>query len=449
MQTVTRTQNTTLLFLPGNHTLTSSLTIKNLSSFVMIASKHLPRPVINCKQQAMFRLISITHVRIDGLSLNGCLNNISMVDEFIMEDSIMLGNRNASRRALFVTDSSIIVVESHFESFSEAIYLLQSSSRISRCTFSNNTALTKGGALALRIAERCNITIEHSTFSFHTCYTEHSCEGAVLYSTHSELLIIKCAFDNNRDGAVAVFRSNVRIVNSCFSGNVAWRGSAIQILPGSFALISDSHFCYNEVDYDYYILKIYTSAFPGGAVNCRSCKVEITRSIFEYNKGVALLGCRTQIRISSCQFSYNTAAILGGGIHATVRTNVEILSIAGTISIVNNTANLGAVGIVHSIAVIKANVIFSGNIGSFFVYGGEVNIVPFHSEKTNFICTGNYRSNNTGNDKNYVGSEFIREGGAITLFASRLELQVTTMHIESQFCRQWWRNYSNHKHNYV
>ena len=41
--------NTTLLFLPGNHTLTSNLTIKNLSSFIMMANKCLPRPVINCE----------------------------------------------------------------------------------------------------------------------------------------------------------------------------------------------------------------------------------------------------------------------------------------------------------------------------------------------------------------------------------------------------------------
>jgi hypothetical protein len=181
--------------------------------------------------------------------------------------------------------------------------------------------------------------------------------------------------------------------------------------------------------------------------------MEITCSIFEYNKGVALLGYRAQIRIRSCQFSYNTAAGLGGGISkllcepiiieifgttvhvfennvanygAAFNAFFSIISIIGTISIVNNTANLGAIGIVHSTAIIRANVIFSGNIGSFFVYSGEVSIALFHSEKENFTCTGNYQSNTIRNEEKYVGSEFIREGGAITLFVSRLELQVTT-----------------------
>ena len=270
-----------------------------------MANKHLPRPVINCEQQAIFYFIYIAYVRIDDISLNGCLNKVSMINEFIMKDSIMLGNENTSRRALFVIHSSITIVRSQFESFTEAIYLLQSSSCISHCTFSNNTALTKGGAL--HIDNRCNITIEHSTFSFHTCYTVHSCEGAVLYSKYSELLITNCTFDNNRDGAVDIlFQSKVRIINSYFSGNIAHEGAAIQAKYDSKITITDTHFCYNEVDFDYYKRNAYSLAImPGGAIHCYKCKLEIIHGIFEHNKGVALLGLQAHIKIKSCQFSHN------------------------------------------------------------------------------------------------------------------------------------------------
>ena len=62
---------------------------------------------------------------------------------------------------------------------------------------------------------------------------------------------------------------------------------------------------------------------------------------------------------------------------------------------------MGAIGIVHSTAVIRANVIFSGNIGSFFVYSKEVSIVPLgHGEIANFTCTGNYQSNKIWNEEN-------------------------------------------------
>ena len=444
--------NTTLLFLPGNHTLTSSLIIMNLSSFVIIANKHLPRPVINCEQQAMFSFISIIHVRIDGLSLNGCLNKVSMINEFIMEDSIMLGNRNASRRALFVIHSSITIVRSQFESFTEAIYLLQSSSRISHCTFSDNIALMKGGAL--RIEDWCNITIEHSTFSFHTYYRVHSyVASVVLYSTDSELLITNCTFDNNKDGAIAVVHSKVRILNSYFSGNIARYGTAIQAYHYdntlAIIIIIDTHFCYNELDLDTHKHNIYTVDSPGVAIRCWKCKMEIIRGIFEHNKGAAVYGIQAHIKIKSCRFSHNTAAKLGGGVYVAFQTNLEIsgttlfennvayygaafhaftstVSIVGTISIVNNTANLGAIGIIRSTVIIRGNVIFSGNIGSFFVHSGQVRFVPLHSGKTNFTCTRNYQtlSNKIGK---YVRPEFIREGGAITLFISRLELQATTI----------------------
>ena len=58
-------------------------------------------------------------------------------------------------------------------------------------------------------------------------------------------------------------------------------------------------------------------------------------------------------------------------------------------NIVNNTANLRDIGIVHSTALIKANIIFSGNIDSFFVYSGEVSIIPFYDGRV--IFTRNYQ----------------------------------------------------------
>ena len=75
--------------------------------------------------------------------------------------------------------------------------------------------------------------------------------------------------------------------------------------------------------FDYYKHNTY-KRITGGAVHCRSGKVEITHGIFEHNKGAALVGHVAQIRIKSCWFSCNTAAKLGGGVHATMRTYLEI-----------------------------------------------------------------------------------------------------------------------------
>ena len=110
-----------------------------------------------------------------------------------------------------------------------------------------------------------------------------------MYSIYSEVLFTNCTFDNNKGGAILVETGTVEILNSYFSENVAQKGAAIQANHGSIRII-DSHFCYNEVDFDYYKLNVYTIATPGGTICCRMCKMEITRGIFEHNKGVALLG---------------------------------------------------------------------------------------------------------------------------------------------------------------
>ena len=447
--------NTTFLFQPGNHTLTSSLTIQSLSSFQMIANEGLPRPVINCEQFAHFHLLYTSYVKIDGLSLNGCFDNrISMIDKFVIKDSTMLGNTNVSGRAMVVTKSTILAIGTLFESFIGAISLSLSSVWIIKCTFVNNSALKNGGAL--HIEDRCNITVEYSSFSFHTCDVYNlKCLGAVMYSQHSEVLIMNCTFDNNKYGAIVVSHSEVRIVNSYFSENFAQYGGAAIQVRGGMTTISDTYFFHNKVDNDYYeptetVNSLYTS-IPGGTVRCHSCKIKIIRSLFERNEGVALLGLvQGQITISSCQFSYNSAAELGGGFYATLRTKIYIsgittfennvayygaafhaflsaVSITGRLSVVNNTANRGAIGIVHSTATIKANIVFSENIGSFYVYSGEVSIIPCYNGEA--IFTRNYQITKTGlgNENETVASGFFKEGGAITLFVSRLELQIKTI----------------------
>ena len=441
--------NITLLFLPGNHTLVSSLTIKNLSSFTMMSIKGLPRPVIDCEQFANFHLLSISYVKIDGLSLNGCFNNsISMIDEFIIKDSIMLGKRNASGGALLVTGSKILIFGNLFESFRRALHLSQSTGWIRSCTFMNNTE--KGGALHIA---KSNITIEYSIFSFHTCDI-YKCSGVAMYFKDSRVLVANCSFNNNKNhGAIVVTRSKVRIIRSYFSDNIAQQGgAAITSEYGGMTVISDTQFRHNKINYKPTVSSeqsLYVT-IAGGTVHCRSCKMEIKQSMFEYNEGVALLGYnRGDITIKSCQFLYyNGAAELGGGFHATLRTKIYIsgtttfdnnvahsgaafyaflsdISITGQLVVVNNTTSLGTIGIVHSTVIIKANIVFSVNIGSFFVYSGVVKIIPDSVyEEVTFIK--NYQIKKAGYENDSVGSDFLIEGGAITLFASRLDLQKNT-----------------------
>ena len=240
--------------------------------------------------------------------------------------------RKASEKALTVTDSTIKAVDNKFESFQSAIYLLRSSAYVAHCSF------MIGGALCMVNCR--NITIVHSTFTCYSDNTWRSCTNEVLkvYSTDSELLLTNCTF---KERAIIVESSNVKILNSYFSENFAQCGAAIQANDGSVATIIDTHFCYNEVDLDYYKLYVYTLPVPGGAISCRRCKMEIIRGVFEHNTGaacIAWVSLRTDYALAVlCQFSHNTAAELGGGIYATVLTNIEI---SGTTLFENNIQGL-------------------------------------------------------------------------------------------------------------
>ena len=59
-------------------------------------------------------------------------------------------------------------------------------------------------------------------------------EQSCMHLTNSELLITNCTFDNNKDGAIVVYESEVRIISSYFSGNIARFGAAIQVMHRSF-----------------------------------------------------------------------------------------------------------------------------------------------------------------------------------------------------------------------
>ena len=154
-----------------------------------------------------------------------------------------------------------------------------------------------------------------------------------MYSTDSELLLTNCTF---KERAIIVESSNVKILNSYFSENFAQCGAAIQANDGSVATIIDTHFCYNEVDLDYYKLYVLSREELLVAVCVRWRSYVVYSSIIQVLH--ALLGfLYAQIKIKFYQFFHNTAAELGGGIYATVLTNIEI---SGTTLFENNIQGL-------------------------------------------------------------------------------------------------------------
>ena len=374
--------NITLLFLPGKHILTSNLTVERYSHFTMksqTSTSGLPqRSVINCQQFSKFQFVSVSFVSIESLKFEKCLENrVYRVDKFTIKDSVLVGTKLLPGRALIVTGSTMYAIRSSFNLF---------------------TSISSG--------------------------------------------------NGHKGGAIALIDSSSNISYSNFTNNNAFSGSAIFGNHGTTITIFGSTFRHNKA-----MDKMGLFLISGGTIHCDGCKITIYRSSFEHNRakfGGAILLYSGFITIDSVDFWHNMAEF-GGAFYAihvtksyifgntTFKSNVAYYGAAviifqssvifnSDLSIINNTARTGAVGIVHSTVTLGKHIVFSENVGSIFVYSGEVTI----SEKATFSKNNQLSGlNTTKNDYSTTRAsvavyDFSSQGGGITLFVSRLILLGST-----------------------
>ena len=82
--------NTSLMLLPGNHSLSSALVITNIFRLELVTNTTLLQPTVQvlCSSSARFELATITEVFVNGLQFTGCTGNtLTSVEEFVLEDS--------------------------------------------------------------------------------------------------------------------------------------------------------------------------------------------------------------------------------------------------------------------------------------------------------------------------------------------------------------------------
>ena len=194
--------NTTLLFLPGNHTLIFNLIFEHLSYLWLKSSTPLalPKPVINCIQLSKFQFNSINSVIIENLKFSGCLHNgVSTVHRFALQDCTLIGSNKPPGGAITITASNVHAIRNSFPLFSSFNYrddgiLHLSSSSISMmdCIFVNNQIR------ALYTTKSIDITVANSNFTHHTAACVENCIGGIMYFEFSSALnIVSCTFANN------------------------------------------------------------------------------------------------------------------------------------------------------------------------------------------------------------------------------------------------------------
>lgn len=102
--------NTTLIFLPGNYSLGTEISVKNLKNLAIVSNSC----TIICQRDASFKFYNIGCLWIRGLKFVGCGNNQALfVKEFVLDNCIFLGQKE-SGTALEVNETSLSVVNTSF-----------------------------------------------------------------------------------------------------------------------------------------------------------------------------------------------------------------------------------------------------------------------------------------------------------------------------------------------
>ena len=259
--------NTTLIFLPGMHSLQINISISDADSLTLQSENVCPS--VTCENDSFMSFNSIELIHIKNMKFIGCGGNVfESVRQFLLQNSRFEG-KDASLTAFELIHTAAQIVNSTFidnkmgtirgpmnvledlrmsVSTGGAIIATHSNININQSYFENNSAEIGGAVFA---QNRSNITIVGTIFVENKCNANNTSIGCALYLEESSITIIHSKLYRNTatlGGVVFAVQSTVKISNNSeFNSNVAEMGGVL-LLYNSTATIKASQF-YNNTAY--------------------------------------------------------------------------------------------------------------------------------------------------------------------------------------------------------
>ena len=449
------TENTSLIFSNGYHSLDHNLTISDLSSFILsIENNRNMKPRLGCQPFVRMSFSSLASVQINGLHLSGCVEmEIRNVTKFELISVNSHGVLSEQASALIAHQSNVSLIESTFTHFRGSIWALPSTVtkhqpslthasvggvmiivssevHILNCVFQSNTA---DGGGALYIEPSSNVTIKNTLFTNHST----SFGGVILVdggniSINDSSFVDNTLFNSNprkitKGGVIQAFISQIAIHYSNFSSNTAHYGAVI-ISEESDIELRRSNFINNSAircgGVGYFsecVIVICQSFFEkniakkksGGVLNVDKSHLTINNSFFLSNeaKGFGGVGViwRSNTSISNSTF-YGNKAHIGGALLLDQGSSLYMTELA---LFENNAASWGVVTILQSTGYINGTILFKFNSGSLLSINSDVTIFASDRAVFEFNHPDNSITNFTG----------IREGGGITSIHSAITIK--------------------------
>lgn len=331
--------STTLHFLPGNHSLHSSLLVANVSKINI--TSHSNTNII-CQPTANIQFSNISQVYMSEIALFGCSGNrIEFVADFLIQDSSFHG-QSYKESALSLMESSGSIVRTRFLSNKHGTYkssvaslfngygrvggavlITKSNVVIINSTFEENSAEVGG---AIYSEQYSNVTIASSYFIRNSVSCNDNikeCLGGV-FGTESgtNITIQNSSFHGNKalgsyssGGVFISLDSTVTVKNSSFTENGASVIGGVCVAQRSSLVIDNSAFNNNSADY-------------GGTLHLASSTAAVTWSSFHnskaYSQGGAIYAMTSVVQINRTTFVHSYAHEEGGVVKSVSQTRLSI-----------------------------------------------------------------------------------------------------------------------------
>ena len=350
--------DTSLLFLPGNHTLDRELLLAQLNNFSMTKDGVGNETIfVKCSTHSRrFHIRETTSVSIHGLHFIGCgSNNVFQVNWLTITSSTFQGVQEGNT-VLVVNEVSVATIDRcsflsnslHYPIFGPFVKLILYGDEILDYVYFQRS--TPSGMLYMAFS---NVSIISSKFMHNRADI-----GGALVAHYSSLYLDRSTYSNNTanfGGVMVTSGSTIDMDNNTFINNVAQIGGAMVTYNDTFS-ISGTTFNNNSAEFGGVMetfgdssFNISTSTFSnntaglGGVMETYGdSSFTISTSTFTNNTadvgGVMSTFDNSSFTISSSTFSNNTADV--GGVMETYGDSSFTIS---TSTFTNNTADVGGV----------------------------------------------------------------------------------------------------------
>ena len=324
--------DTSLLFLPGNHTLDRELLLAQVNNFSMTKDGVGNETIfVECSTRSgRFHISETTSVSINGLHFIGCgSNNISQVNWLTITSSTFQGLQEGNTvlvlnevSAATIDRCSFLSNSLHYPIFGPFVKLYG----VKILDYVYFQRSTPSGMLYVAFS---NVSIISSKFMHNRADI-----GGALVAHNSTLYLARSTYNNNTanfGGVMVTSGSTIDMDNNIFINNVAQTGGAMVTYNDTFT-ISSTTFNNNSADVD-----------GGVLITLVDSSFIISTSTFSKNRanvgGVMFTFDDSSLTISNSTFTNNTAEFNGG----VMRTSGDSSFTINNSNFTNNTAIYGGV----------------------------------------------------------------------------------------------------------